>query len=52
MIRLFRFIITGSWHMHKWIPVNMVTIIDSRNKPVGHEYIRKCEVCGAIKRFR
>jgi len=57
MLKLLRFLITGSWHEHKWeIVKEFVTKIYSWNcddKPnkIQHLYIQKCEGCGKLQEF-
>jgi len=58
MIRLLRFIITGSWHEHKWETEDKdeVTIwLDENSKiPMRYvtTYVQKCVVCGKLKSFK
>lgn len=49
MLRLFRFLITGDWHLHKW-----VTIQKNKCTGDGNRWMRfycRCEVCGKHKTF-
>jgi hypothetical protein len=59
MIRLLRFIITGSWHEHKWEIHDManVTVWLNGKKdelPINHitTYVQKGSVCGKLKSFK
>ena len=50
MLRLFRFLFTGDWHMHNWQTLEKVTCSD----PDGgrwYRYYCKCTVCGKHKKF-
>jgi translation initiation factor 2 beta subunit (eIF-2beta)/eIF-5 len=55
MIRLIRFLITGSWHEHKWEMKEKHTtdvyLNDDDVMPYKTErlYIQKCSVCGKLK---
>ncbi len=50
MMRIIRFIITGSWHEHKWVKVERYEVVRSDTKAIiGVKYILKCEICGNIK---
>lgn len=53
MIRLFRFLITGDWHLHKWEQLRAVDIFSSDldERPYGRRYECVCEVCGVIRKF-
>ena len=50
MIRLFRFLITGDWHQHKW---KIIETVRCRGD-FGNEWTRRycqCDHCGTIKVF-
>ena len=56
MIRLLKFLITGSWHEHKWEIYRTSNVTeypdgDKNRMPVGYvtTYIQKCAVCGKLK---
>lgn len=52
MFRLLRFLITGSWHEHKYKTIQTGPIIaEGYEKPIGQYYIKECE-CGKIKTFK
>jgi hypothetical protein len=57
MIRLLRFLITGSWHEHTWVIENELKTVcypDKSDKfPSGYIniYVQKCTVCGKLKSF-
>lgn len=51
MIRLIRFLITGSWHKHecKWDTVDEFNVC---NDGVNFKrYVLKCNTCGELKTF-
>jgi hypothetical protein len=57
MIRLLRFLITGSWHEHKWEIMEKYNDIHYWNaddklpcSEIRH-YIQKCAVCGKLDEF-
>jgi len=57
MIRLLRFIITGSWHEHKWElekEWKAETFLDDDKYPykTARYFIQKCSVCGKLKLFK
>jgi hypothetical protein len=58
MIRLIKFLITGSWHEHKWeINDEQETDIfayEDSKLPVRfvRTYVQKCAVCGKLKSFK
>jgi len=58
MIRLLRFIITGSWHEHKWEDKEEFStdVYLSPNDKMPYKtiyfYIQKCTVCGKLKAFK
>ena len=52
MLRLLRFLITGSWHEHKWIEVKHVKTINSDGDYYKDEYLCRCEKCGTMKSFK
>lgn len=50
MIRIFRFLLTGDWHMHVWETIKTVQC----NGDAGNSWTRyycKCKVCGKHKKF-
>jgi hypothetical protein len=52
MLRLLRFLITGSWHAHKWavLAEGSITKTTNPDEPViGHWYHLRCETCGEVK---
>lgn len=57
MLRLLRFLWTGSWHEHKWEHVEKNKVyaeVDGKQSsmPRYFERVCKCEHCGTIKVFR
>ena len=62
MIKLLRFLITGTWyegHEHKWKIKDEYRKDIYWNKtegeaPMGysHAYVQECEICGKLKTFR
>ena len=51
MIRLLRFLFTGSWHEHKWKTINEVRIGPNGNFALGRLYVCRCQECGKITKF-
>ena len=57
MLKLLRFLITGSWHEHKWEIIERykadIYTWKSEYKPekTQHTIIQKCEVCGKLQEF-
>jgi len=56
MIRLLRFLITGSWHEHTWEVIDQYNtqLLDDDERPYGyvHTYVQKCTICGKLKTFK
>lgn len=50
MIRLFRFLLTGDGHMHKWEIIGQGRRTWDGAK-IGDYYNCRCSVCGKIKAF-
>ena len=57
MLKLLRFLITGSWHEHKWVIFRELRCDNytwtSGDKPQSsqHTIIQKCEGCGKLQEF-
>jgi hypothetical protein len=51
MIRLIKFLFTGSWHEHKWETIKVRTV-ESDSGGRWFVYECKCETCGKIKGFK
>lgn len=50
MIRLFRFLITGDWHLHKWDKGEDINVWgDSTKYPAYRKTVCRCKECGKIK---
>jgi len=55
MIRLLRFLWTGSWHEHKWVHMVKTHLLDPDHldgPPTRIDYVRECEHCGVVKTFK
>ena len=58
MLRLFRFLIWGDAHMHKWKPYGDVTkVFDDvegveRGMPDHRRQSFQCEICGEVRMFK
>jgi hypothetical protein len=55
MIRIIRFLITGSWHEHKWEEIKQVTTrhtMDGAPDGVSVVYHLQCKDCGKITSYR
>ena len=50
MLRLIRFLITGSWHEHKW-KILVERTVKTEDKQQFFLYECQCETCGEIKGF-
>jgi len=52
MIRLLRFLITGSFHEHQYKIIQRISIYDSERpelkNPIYYQYVSRCEECGKI----
>ncbi len=49
-MKIIRFLITGSWHEHKWVQMEKYEMLGNDTKKIiGITYILKCEICGNIK---
>lgn len=48
MFKLFKFLITGSWHEHKWVVIKEVSITCGDDE-AWTRYILQCQHCGCIK---
>jgi len=48
MLRLIRFLITGSWHEHEWVVIREGELT-SHCGARGTRYILQCKTCGDIK---
>lgn len=55
MLRILRFLWTGSWHEHIWETVKTVEVDGGyRGCPPSRTWTRfycRCKVCGTIKKF-
>lgn len=54
MIRLFKFLFTGDWHLHKWKILETRRLFDQEDGAImahGTRYYCQCEYCGIIKKF-
>lgn len=49
MLRLLRFLITGSWHEHKWKIIKEGVWVCADNHTKGTYYNLQCEICGNVK---
>ena len=49
MIRLIRFLITGSWHTHKWEIEGNGYILSKEGQRRGILYNCRCHECGKMK---
>ena len=52
MIKLLRFLWTGSWHEHDWETQERILFFDddSGKRPIATKYILRCKHCGTIKK--
>jgi len=50
MIRLIKFLFTGSWHEHKW-KILTVRTVNTDDEGRLFMYECQCETCGKIKGF-
>lgn len=48
MIRLLKFLFTGTWHEHKWETIGRGTLHQGRSL-VGQRYTLRCTQCGDVK---
>lgn len=48
MFRILKFLITGSWHEHKWVVISVGTV-NFGGHSVGNRYTLRCSECGNIK---
>ena len=48
MIRILKFLFTGSWHEHKWETIARGSLHQGRSL-VGQRYTMRCDCCGEIK---
>lgn len=47
MLRLIKFLFTGSWHEHKWKIIKQGPLITDFGKGIWYDL--QCETCGNIK---
>ena len=52
MIRLLRFLWTGSWHMHEYKIVKSGPIVNSNDSNIGTYYECRCDKCGKMKFYK
>ena len=56
MLKLLRFLITGSWHEHKWVQDGLLNSYSSASKghrlPTAVWQLLRCKECGNLKRKR
>ena len=50
MIRLLRFLVTGDWHLHKWVIIEEAMCQGDGGGYWNRRYCQ-CEHCGTIKVF-
>lgn len=58
MLKILRFIFTGSWHSHTWGPVMQIPIQEYVDDPANYSLVKRltkrafqeCQGCGAIRR--
>lgn len=48
MIRILRFLFTGSWHEHNWETVRTDRLVDENRVAIGSRHILRCKECGKI----
>lgn len=51
MLKLLRFLWTGSWHDHHWEIVMRNAIVDEDDVRIGEKFTLQCKTCGEMKRF-
>jgi len=51
MLRLFKWVITGDGHNHKWKVVKEINWSSSDNDSKWTQWIQECEVCGKLNKF-
>ncbi len=52
MLRLLRFLWTGSWHEHKWKVIKETKVYNmtvSKELPDHLLYTQECEICGILQ---
>lgn len=49
MIRLFRFLFTGDWHLHKWVIIKEISWSDAYGAE-WTQWVQKCEHCGKLQK--
>lgn len=47
MLRLIRFLFTGSWHEHNWKVIHQGTL-GSHGRVTGYRHILQCTHCGKV----
>ena len=56
MLRILRFLWTGSWHEHKWKIIEKLRVFREgdveQGIPIYFERVCQCEHCGTIKTFK
>lgn len=55
MIRILRFLWTGSWHEHEWDFVEQINVwydFNNDNAPRRRDNVCKCKHCGVFKTFK
>ena len=52
MLRLFRFLLTGDWHLHAYEIIENVRIVTKKKKALGYIYTSRCNICGKLKNFK
>lgn len=54
MLRLLKFLWTGSWHECNWEYFRKIKVYEKDNDrmPIAYEYHLKCKTCGNIKVVR
>lgn len=54
MIRLLRFLWTGSWHDHQWETIGQNSFTDDWGLWLRHgtQHILQCKTCGNIKKVK
>lgn len=50
MLRLLRFLVTGSWHLHSWAPIEAGPVLGERGTKKGMIYVSRCKECGKISK--
>ena len=51
MVRLFRWLVFGDGHLHRWAEVKSGGIVSASGARVGTFYDCRCEICGCFKAF-